>query len=996
MQGNPIQTNFTAGEVSPLLLGRVDITKYANGAQKLENFIVKPQGGITRRSGTRYVAAVNNQAYFTRLHKFIFSTVQAYMLEFGQNSLRIIANGALVLSGGVPIVLNTPYLATDLPFLKFAQSADELYVAHPNYPPMVLSRQSATSWSFAAIQFTDGLEKISTDGPYLDVDPRNYTMSITGVSAIIEIISTNADFSSGSVGKYIVYSNNVYIITSYTDSKHVNASLYQPFSAALGNGSPTSTFYNTSIVMGSYPNQVTYNSYLKLNSSSWSVAYPQVVQNSVISVSISGSVRYFSVASANWVPDTTLYIGINQEITSSIQSTTGTLSSSVASASIANNILITSTANDFTTSSVGQYIQYNFQGNIVIGLINAYISATQVQVTPYSNIIDSDALDPNAVITWQSTNITANGIAYTSRLLASLAVWTDACQYAFINVNGTWYQMGYHYNGTVSLNNVSQDVIGVIQTCTMATVTGNLSYSNHTIVANLTCSNAVFNSSTDVGRCFRLNLNSLQVWGTITQVNSTTTCLVSLGIMVPNDPNIPTQLEGNAQTSLWQLGAWYVGNYPSVVSFHEERLVWGATSLEPQKLWMSNTGDYFNHAPTDQNSNVLASNAINLEIASNIVNAILWLQDTIGVLIVGTLGGEWEITSSSFGTPLSPSNVVASEQSVHGSLASCDQYKIGSRILFVQRSGNKLKELSYFFQTNSFIANDMTILSEHIMKNHGGAAYTTYQQEPNNTLWVLCNDGTLSGFTYDYEQQVQAWHHHTIGASAAGAAVVESIDCIPSIDGTFDQLYLIVRRTINGSTTRYIEYLDKDFNDIIPLTKSSMFFVDCGATVTLGSAGNTATGLAPHLVGETVQVCADGSMRTAVVVPSNGNIVFDGPPATVVSVGLQYITQMLPLPIEQPTQAGTAQGKMKRVQKMSFRFYNSLGFKYGMTLSTLRIVSFQDSGSATIGQSAPLFTGDKKYEIEEDYQLVGTYAIQQDQPYPLTILATMPQMQTFV
>src|SRR5690554_571077 len=101
---SPIQTNFTAGELSPRLEGRVDLAKYANGCRLLENMLVHPHGGASRRSGTRFAAEVKNSADQVRLVPFEFSTVQAYMLEFGPGYIRFYMN-----DGRIESPPGTPY-----------------------------------------------------------------------------------------------------------------------------------------------------------------------------------------------------------------------------------------------------------------------------------------------------------------------------------------------------------------------------------------------------------------------------------------------------------------------------------------------------------------------------------------------------------------------------------------------------------------------------------------------------------------------------------------------------------------------------------------------------------------------------------------------------------------------------------------------------------------------------------------------------------------------
>lgn len=151
---HPIFTSFTTGEVTPLLSGRVDFAKYAAGLRTLINYVIRPHGPVFRRSGTRFVAAVKDSTKFTRLLKFEFSTDQAYIIEAGDLYFRFYKDGGRIESPpGTPVEVVTPYTATDLPLLKFVQSADTMYFVHPSHAPRKLQRLSHTSWTLTTVNW---------------------------------------------------------------------------------------------------------------------------------------------------------------------------------------------------------------------------------------------------------------------------------------------------------------------------------------------------------------------------------------------------------------------------------------------------------------------------------------------------------------------------------------------------------------------------------------------------------------------------------------------------------------------------------------------------------------------------------------------------------------------------------------------------------------------------------------------------------------------------
>ncbi|CAK7068155.1 MAG: hypothetical protein MEBIL_02251 [Bilophila sp.] len=146
------QNVLNGGEISPLLRGRVDQPRYNTGAREMLNMVPMPQGGSTRRPGTRYLGTAKSQT--SRLVPFVFSETQGRILEFGDKTMRVwLPDGKLVSSGSEPYVVSTPFAASDLRAVRFAQSADVVYFVHPSYPPCKLSRYSDNDWRWATLTF---------------------------------------------------------------------------------------------------------------------------------------------------------------------------------------------------------------------------------------------------------------------------------------------------------------------------------------------------------------------------------------------------------------------------------------------------------------------------------------------------------------------------------------------------------------------------------------------------------------------------------------------------------------------------------------------------------------------------------------------------------------------------------------------------------------------------------------------------------------------------
>ena len=162
-------SNFTAGELSPRLDGRNDLAKYSAGCATVENMVIYPHGAAARRPGTTFIAEVKSSSAKTRLIPFEFSTTQTYILELGNQYMRFYRDNGQILSGGSPFEISTPYLTAELFDIKFAQSADVMYITHPNHQTRKLSRTGHTSWTLTVVDFTNGT--------YLDTNTSTTTIT---------------------------------------------------------------------------------------------------------------------------------------------------------------------------------------------------------------------------------------------------------------------------------------------------------------------------------------------------------------------------------------------------------------------------------------------------------------------------------------------------------------------------------------------------------------------------------------------------------------------------------------------------------------------------------------------------------------------------------------------------------------------------------------------------------------------------------------------------
>jgi len=420
-------------------------------------------------------------------------------------------------------------------------------------------------------------------------------------------------------------------------------------------------------------------------------------------------------------------------------------------------------------------------------------------------------------------------------------------------------------------------------------------------------------------------------------------------------------------------------NRPSSVSFYEQRLAFAGTNNNPQTIWFSKAGDYENFT-TGTN----ADDAMIYTIASNQVNAIRYLKAQ-RTLVVGTSGGEFTVSADGTDASITPTNVTIKKQSSYGS-ANVDAVAAGNAILFLQKAKRKIRELAYNFDSDSYVAPDLTILNDAVTES--GIVQMEWQQEPDNILWCVREDGQLAALTYQRSEAVVSWHRHILGGSfGSGNAVVESIASISGVLNE-DELWCIVKRTINGSTKRYVEcFSDFNFDE----TDATDFkFLDSHLTYS-GSATTSLSGLS-HLEGQTVSILADGSVHANKTV-SSGSITLDRS-VTKAVVGLSYDSVLQTMRIEGGAAEGTSQGKTKRISKVVLRLFETVGVKVGPSLSNLETIPFRTTSSKLSAPVETLLEGDKEIEFNDDFNSDGFIFIKQDQPLPASILAIYPTLVT--
>lgn len=533
-------------------------------------------------------------------------------------------------------------------------------------------------------------------------------------------------------------------------------------------------------------------------------------------------------------------------------------------------------------------------------------------------------------------------------------------------------------------------------------------------------------------------------------------------------------LVGNASTR-WAFQSWNDTNgWPDEITFFRERLCF----MRTRKVWQSVVSDFENFRSKDDGGIVTDTQAITSDITSDRANKITWTAPSDNALLLGTQGDEIAISELSQNSAYGPGNVKARKQSEYGAKA-ITALKVGDGIVYVQSSGRKVRHVSYSYEKDGYKSTDLTVMAEHVTK--GGVIAQAFQQEPDSIGWFVRNDGALLGVTIDVDQDVRGWHPHRIGGyidvDQTQFAVVESIITIPAPTLSRNELWMIVKRYINGVTVRYVEYLEGHHEEgddpqdafyvdsglTLDNVKNAILTPGAGATIkgtagvnfnapgifaaldvnkyihyrysrqtvvgkvrwftaiakitafvdvnnvtcTIQSAWPSLTPIAAngwrmtatvlsglgHLIGQTVQVWADGANHPDRVVSALGQIVLQDP-ASKVHVGLACPAVLAPMALEAGAADGTAQGKTARISRAIIRFHETSGCRYGRSeLDQLDRLELR-GGSDNMDEAPPLFTGDETVDWPDGYEGQALITIIQDQPGPCTVVAIMPQVNT--
>ena len=253
------------------------------------------------------------------------------------------------------------------------------------------------------------------------------------------------------------------------------------------------------------------------------------------------------------------------------------------------------------------------------------------------------------------------------------------------------------------------------------------------------------------------------------------------------------------------------GNYPGAVSYYQQRRVFAGTTNYPQKIWMTKSGTESNFS---YGLPLKDDDRIEFQVAAREANTIRHVVPLTQLLLL-TGSAEWKVTSVN-SDAITPTTISVAPQSYIGS-NNVQPSIVNNSMVYCAARGGHVRELGYSWQSNGYITGDLSLRAAHLFDNYE-ISDMCYSKSPHPLIWFISSTGYLLGLTYVPEQQIGAWHwHDTDGTFESCTSVAE---------GAEDHVYVVVKRTVNGNSVRYVERMASNAFDSL----DDCFFVDSGLT----------------------------------------------------------------------------------------------------------------------------------------------------------------------
>lgn len=888
------QVSFAGGEFSPKLDARVDSAKYASALRKCYNMLAFKTGGLTRRPGTQMIAQAKyantpGHNYSVRMLSFTFSPTTTFELEFGNHYIRFYSNGQQVVVNSAAAWVSGKYYysgnyVTD-PFNSL------IYLCIQDHSGAVQPHSAPSFWTQQQI-----LEIPNT--PY-GADALTGSIYDTDIWKIAKCEINDV--------VYLAHPDYPpYKLTRFADTDWLLEQVVFNTPALLDQNA-TDTVITPSAVQGSVT--------LTATAPAWVTAHFYNLNNSVqdsgtiyncIQAHVSGVSFAVGLSSGYWEAVVIFNPGIAGSTwqLATLRNAASVEYSGTAAGGFSAGV--SDIVQCRGTWEVHSYGVWNADVAIERSLDQGLTWDTVLTVTGRDDR-NLDAEGKAEILGWYRINV--------SNVTAPVAPGVTDPRIVFESVDAFLY-------GLVEITGVPPGGYTAV-----GTVVTQISDSNP--MQPQWVSGQAYLAADDVSYQF---------------VNYTAINPVTSATPPPQDPT-NWALTAPGGTEYWSEAAWSgFRGYPQAVTSFQQRVIYGGSGFEPQRIWGTVTNDIENFFLGDQ---TLATDAFVFDLNAPSRGPIAWLIGQLD-LFVGFSGAEWVVNSGSTnqsgggsGAAVTATSINAVEHSSWGSAPYVTPAIVGDAMMFTQRQSTTLRQMMFSVYTDKYMSQDLTTLSDHLFPS--GIVQIAYQARwrKQSLVWAVTKQGTLCGMTYELDQEVFGWHRHQTGYDQTdpdGDPITpdngfESVSVITGQGTADDEVWLVANRLIGGVQTRFIERMnpinwEETFtsapNPAVPVLADA-FYVDCGVTIT-NQVTLAISGLS-YLEGRFLYGLADGSAFGPIEVIGGTATLPDAfvTPIAKVQIGLPVKYAGQPMRNDQDPRQGNTQGLEKLTSDLYLRLMNSAG-----------------------------------------------------------------------
>lgn len=407
------------------------------------------------------------------------------------------------------------------------------------------------------------------------------------------------------------------------------------------------------------------------------------------------------------------------------------------------------------------------------------------------------------------------------------------------------------------------------------------------------------------------------------------------------------------------------GVYPDNVTIFRDRLVLSSN----RSVWISIAGDLPNFSRLDTSGQVVADMGMALDLLAGDLSPVSWMAPS-DRLVLGSPGGERAIGEQNVANAFGPTNVKVDVTAATGSV-DVGPALVGRDILMLDRTGRRLIRTGLTQDGQGFA--NLSALADHIGLTSPFIAMA-WREVPTPVLFLASAAGQLVGCTFEPSQDVASWHRHNVGG------LVRDVVAIPSLDGTRDDLWLMVERTILGNQVFYLEVMPDDYRMGLQVEDSR--YLDSSVSYT-GAPADEFTGLG-HLEGEQVQAVGDGFVYTGLTVHL-GSVTLPQEHAKV-TIGKYQPARVRTMRLHLGADDGVNMGKTARNLKASVRLVDTVNLNAGGSFSKMNKLDFRDGGQA-MDVAVPAQSEERFWSPRGGYSPEAYLCLEQDQPLPATIVS---------